>query len=372
MIIGSGKRYLLFVFLTFLLLIGNQKSKAQNYHPPTIDWDTNYYVSYVNELSARIYTSTKYASLRYLNPSIGKNLFYTPNNNIILGVGATYSVFTLNIGLNFPFVNSGDTTRYGLSDYWDLQTHVYTKKITLDLYAQIYGGYYLRNSVNVLENWPRADTFYKRPDIVTYNLGWNAQYIFNYKKFSYRAIYIQNEWQKKSAGSWVVGANMFYITNTGDSLIIPSNIDPPDMFDGTNFKRKDALNIGISGGYYYTLVMAEHLFFSVGFAGGPSIGYSWLNINESLPMQYSGVDLNFNGVFRASLGYNSERLWVGTFFLNQFVVNQLPVENIWTNLSTGNFRIILVYRFKLKKPMKLVNVRYWDFLYKNDKEKKKK
>jgi len=48
------------------------------------------------------------------------------------------------------------------------------------------------------------------------------------------------------------------------------------------------------------------------------------------------------------------------------------VENIWTNLSTGNFRIILVYRFKLKKPMKLVNVRYWDFLYKNDKEKKKK
>lgn len=339
--------------------------------PIVINWDTNYYVSYAEELTARVYTSTKYTTNRYLNPSVGKNLLYTPNNNIILGVGATYSIFTLNIGLNFPFVNAVDTAKFGSSYYLDLQTHMYTKKVTLDLYAQFYEGFYLRNSANVLKDWPQSDTFYVRPDIITYNLGWNAQYIFNHRKFSYRAIYNQNEWQKKSAGSWVVGANMFFVTNVGDSALIPSNVDPPDLFNYKNFKRKDDLNIGISGGYYYTWVVTNHLFFSIGFAGGPSIGYTWFNINESLPMKYSGVELNFNGVFRSSIGYNSERLYIGAFYLNQFVVNNIPINSVWSNFSTGNFRIILAYRFQLKKPIKLFNVRYWKITNKEKDNKKK-
>ena len=365
-----AKKYLrsVLIFAGAILIF---KGFAQTPFPIKINWDTNYYVIYTEELTTRLYTSTKYSSIRLINPQQRENLLYTPNNNIILGFGATYSIFTLNIGLNFPFVNEADKDIYGESVYLDLQTHIYTTKVTLDLYAQLYKGKYLRNSSGIFEDWPHQDTFYIRPDITTHNLGFNAQYIFNYRKFSYRAAYLQNSWQKKSAGSWVVGTNVFYITHTGDSLIIPTNIDPPNMFNDLNFKRKDALNIGVSGGYYYNLVMAKNLFFSIGLAGGPGLGYTWLNKNENLPTKYSGVNMSFNAVVRASLGYNSRRLFIGTFFLNQFLLNKLPGEHVWSNSSTGNFRIIIAYRFKLKKPIKFANVRYWNFLYKDSNKKEK-
>lgn len=365
----SGKQFFIFVQIVFFFLMCSNSISAQSPQPIKINYDTNYYVSYSEKLSTRLYTSFKYTAFRIGNVNPGKNVLYNTNHNLILGFGATYSIFTLNIGLNFPFVNKWDKDKFGESDYLDLQTHIYAKKVTIDFYGQAYAGYYLYNSSNIIQDWPQSDTFYKRPDIKTYTLGTNVQYIFNYNKFSYRATYVQNEWQKKSAGSFVVGFNTFYISHSGDSSLIPTNINPPDLFYGEVIKRQDVLNIGISGGYYYNLVIGKHVFFSIGFAGGPSLGYSWFNVNEHYETKYSGINLSFNGVLRSAIGYNSERFFIGATFLNQFVLSALPHDDFWSNFSTGNFRINLVYRFNLKKPMKLVNVRYWKFLYK-DAEKK--
>lgn len=312
-------------------------------------------------LTTRLYSSVKYTNFRIRNLDKWKQIRYNTNRQIILGFGANYSIFGLNIGLNFPF-NKNDEEKYGVSNYLDLQSHIYARRFNLDLYLQFYTGYYIANPNKVIEGWPEKDTFPKREDIKVNTIGFNFQYIFNYQRYSYKAAFIQNEWQKKSAGSFTASANIFYIINKGDSSIIPQNIYPEDLFYGLEYDRSDVLNIGVSGGYYYTLVISKHVFISAGLSVGPSIGYSWLDRGDDEKLLNSGINLNFNGMFRSAIGYNSHRIYAGISFLQQAVLNQLPVKELWSQINTGNLRVNFVYRFRLRKPIKFLNPKYWKFL----------
>lgn len=363
--------------LVFLCLIIASSTMAQDYKwfrdepkPITIDWDTNYYVKYTEQLVTRLYTSVKYTAFRVANPDTRNFLIYETNRNTILGFGATYGGFTLNIGLNFPFINGNDQDKYGDTRYLDLQTHVYLEKMSIDIFVQLFDGFFLSNSEEVLSDWPDKDTFQVRPDMRALIFGLNWQYLFNYRKFSFKAAYQQDAWQKKSAGTWVAGANAYYNFYNADSSIVPANLNPPDMLNGATYNRQDILNIGVSGGYYYNLVITKHVFLSAGIAGGPSLGYTWYNMDNKNERQKSGIKLGFNWYFRASLGYNSRRFFIGTSILNQMLFNELPTDDIWTALTSGNYRIYVAYRFGLKKPIKLVNPRYWNF-FPRSKERKK-
>jgi hypothetical protein len=339
-------------------------SQAQMLSLQETVYDTSYYISYTEDLTTRLYSSIKYANLRIQNIDKWKGLRYNTNRRIILGLGANYSIFGLNIGFNLPF-NRKDEDKYGQSDYLDLQSHIYARKFNVDLYLQFYEGFYIANPTKILNEWPSNDTFPKRPDINTFSIGFNFQYIFNYRKYSYKAAFVQNEWQKKSAGSFTAGMEAFYIISQGDSSMIPSDVYPEDIFYGLKYRRSDILNIGVHGGYYYTLVISRHVFISAGLSVGPSIGYSWLDRDDDQKLQTSGINLNLNGLARAAMGYNSERIYVGVSFLHQLLLNQLPVKEIWSQFNTGNFRINVVYRFRLKKPIKFLNPRYWKIANKN-------
>jgi hypothetical protein len=351
----------LFFWLVTLFIANSSNAQLLSLHDTV--YDTNYYISYTEDLTTRLYSSIKYTNFRIQNMDKWKAVRYNTNRRLILGIGANYSVFGLNIGFNLPF-NRLDEDKYGQSDYLDLQTHIYARKFNIDLYLQFYEGYYIANPTKILSDWPGNDTFPKRPDINNFSIGFNFQYLFNYRKFSYKAAFVQNEWQKKSAGSFTAGLNTFYITTRGDYSLIPENVYPEDIFYGLQYHRSDVLNVGINGGYYYTLVISKHLFISAGLSVGPSIGYSWLDRDDNQKLQTSGVNLNLNGLVRSALGYNSERIYVGFSFLHQIVLNQLPVKEIWSHFNTGNFRINAVYRFRLNKPIKFLNPRYWKILNK--------
>ncbi|PLW99534.1 MAG: hypothetical protein C0591_02645 [Marinilabiliales bacterium] len=378
LIFMQSNRRLFFIFLASLLyfiMVSANQAHAQekgskwfvdNPKPLVINWDTAYYSSYMEQMTIRWYSSVKYTGFRILNMEEKQNLLYLSNVNYIIGAGISYSWFTLNIGINYYPIINNDEDIYGPTTYLDLQSHIYLRKMNIDLYAQYYEGYYLANSGNVINDWPQGDTFQIRPDIYTLTLGFNYQYVFNWKKFSYKAIYNQNEWQKKSAGSWVLGANAFYYTNRGDSTLIPANLKNTELFNNLDYSKQNVLNLGISGGYYYTLVLFKHYFISAGVAGGPSIGNSWLNTENIGKVSFSNVALNLNVIARASIGYNSEKFFAGFSFLQQMFFNQIPSENIWTNFHTGNARIYFVYRFPIKKPLKIANPRYWKLFNKSN------
>jgi hypothetical protein len=328
-----------------------------------LDYDTNYYHSYTDKLTTRLYSSVKYTNFSIQDQSLKKAVNYNVNNKVMLGLGANYSVFGLNIAFNLPF-NEKDFDQYGETEYVDLQSHLYLRKYVVDFYLQRYKGFYINNPMEILQNWIVADSFPKRPDIRIVDAGLAVQYILNSKKFSYRAAYIQNEWQKKSAGSFILGASIFYVMVKGDSSLIPKNIEPPDFADGSKYDKSTQFSLGANAGYTHTFVAWKKFFLVIGLSAGPAIGNTSVHQTNMNQVTKSGITLNFNALGRGSLGYNSHKFYMGVFYLNQIIGNKLPQEEVWNFVNTGNFRFNLVYRFNLKRPIKLLNPDYWKFLHK--------
>ena len=315
--------------------------------------DTNYVASYLDHLTARLYTSIKSAGITLEDNRSNQQIQYHPNEPIILGIGANYGILGLNIGFNLPFINQDDE-KYGKTDYLDLQTHIYLRPLTVDLYMQYYKGYHQTDPNDWYTDWPTIDTLPIRPDIRSTSLGLNTQYIFNNKKFSYRAPFLQNEWQKKSAGSFLAGVNIFFVDSKGDSSLIPSAGGDSTFFDGLHFSQYRFFNAGVTAGYAHTFVVKQHFFLTMSLVGGFSGGGSWLYTSEESEIDRSGFTLAGNITGRIAIGYNSKRFFVGLSYLGIFVRNQSPIEQTVLGYETGMFRFNLVYRFKLKKDMRIL------------------
>ena len=219
--------FLVLVFMgTPCLLSGQGFLKKLNEGP-----DTNYVESYLDHLTSRLYASVKTANVTLRDNEPSKSIVYRPNSPLIVGFGFNYGILGLNIGFNLPFLNDNEHKR-GKTSYRDLQTHVYLRPVTLDIYLQLYEGYYQTNPNNWYTDWPVFDTLPQRPDVKSVSAGLNGQYIFNNKKFSYRAAFLQNEWQKKSAGSFLAGGSIFFADVMGDYSLIPSDGVSDNFYEG--------------------------------------------------------------------------------------------------------------------------------------------
>jgi len=309
----------------------------------------------------RTFTSLSYAGLSYRDNKINKNLDYGIDSKYAIGIGANYSVFGINLSFS-PWQSSLSDSKYGKTKSLDFRMNLYGRKIIYDLYLLSHSGFYLSNPKSIIDGWTDTDSYPLRPDMKMFSAGIVAQYIFNNKKFSMRATYLQNERQRKSAGSFIVGGTLFYSKFSGDSSFVPSQIIYPDFFGGYKFDQTLSINIGINGGYSHTFVLKEHYFFSLGLSLGPQINYSIVSSVEENVSNINGVTMGLNGLFRSGLGYNSRKFYVGVFIINEFLANQLSVDDISTYLNIGIVRLNFAYRFGLKKPIKFLNPNYWKIL----------
>jgi hypothetical protein len=218
-------------------------------------YDSLYYKTYPKHITGRFYFSQKYTSVLFRNRDRDYSLLYRPNTTLNMGVGATYKWATINLAYGFGFLNPDKEK--GETKYLDMQFHRYGRKISIDLLGQFYNGFYLT---------PRGyaalpDKYYKRPDIRVRLVGASAQYIFNYKHFSYRAAFLQNEWQQKSAGSFLLGFESSLGTIKGDSTLIPRVVD--ESLADSGLKLLSFIELGPNAGYAYTLVYKKNFFLTV-------------------------------------------------------------------------------------------------------------
>lgn len=321
----------------------------------TSETDTNYIADYSSYMTTRLFGSVKSASFRLLDSDVDRALDYLPNERMLFGLGANHGILGINIGINFPFINSDDE-KYGTTDYLNLTTRILTRKIYMDLLFQYYKGYYLANSYEMLKGWPDADTFMLRPDLGVFSIGINGHYIFNNERFSYRAGFLQNEWQKKSAGSLLAGGEIYYHIIHGDSSMVPDGLKYGSFYEGQHFRRIDIFSIGPMIGYAHTFVLKQHWFLSLSFAASLALGSSKLLPDQEYAEQVkSGVTLNFNTSPRIAFGYNCALWCFDISYNNLSMKNQVPVERAWVQLDTGNFRFNIVRRFHMKKPIRLLN-----------------
>lgn len=305
--------------------------------------DDKYIEDHTEDLTVRLYGSRKYTYYDMVDGRLKEEVLYRPNSTNNLGVGVNYKFLGLNLGFNFPFVNN-DNARYGKTKYLDLQSHVYLRKLVIDFYGQYYKGYYLANR---RINPTPVDL---RPDMYNKDIGLNVQYIFNSKRFSYRAAYLQNEYQKKSAGSFMIGGEFFAWQMRGDSVLVPQNLGVNGFFDDETFNKTSSLSIAANAGYAHTFVIEKHFFITLSLTGSAGVNQTTFRYPDTRRPQRA-IGWQLNNTIRFSVGYNSSRYFAGIHYVDITTRSESPVNRAYQIFGAGNFRFSLVRRFALKKPL---------------------
>ncbi|HZG24489.1 MAG TPA: DUF4421 domain-containing protein, partial [Chitinophagaceae bacterium] len=313
------------------------------------EYDSTYYVTYPGSIIGRLYFSQKYTTLELRNGNAPPRLRYRPNTNLNLGVGATYRALTLNVAYGFGFLNRDEEK--GENRKLDLQARIYSRRWAIDFFGQFYRGYFLFPKGRAE---PGGDDYYIRPDLKVNVAGISAYRILNFKRFTMRSAFMQDEHQKKSAGSFLLGAELYYAGFRGDSALVPSELF--SFYDRRNIDQVRALEIGPGISYAYTLVLPANFYLFGSFGVNTSLG---LTQETGIGGTKNHVSLNANLLYRAAAGYNNGNWNVSAFWLNsRFAARGISAGNSYV-ANTGNYRLIFSKRLqpgpKLKKLLRPVD-----------------
>jgi hypothetical protein len=184
-------------------------------------------------------------------------------------------------------------------------------------------------------------SYYYRPDASFLLAGVAAYRLFNAERFSYNAAMMQSEWQKKSAGSFLYGGEVYYGVIKDDSSLVPAHTINGFAAEGIN--KLSFITTGFGGGYAYTLAL-QHFYL---------MGSAIVNMDVSFTKeQYNNVSnkkasVNPSLIYKAAFGYQSD-----TWNLSaNWAANTIRVDGAASAhpyaIPTGNYRIILAKRFDI-------------------------
>lgn len=313
--------------------------------------DTNYVKDYSHLITGRLFSSTKFNTLAVLSNDDSEDLRYRPNNQINLGVGVSYRKLTLNLGFKAPLINNDDS-RYGRTRYIDAQANLLSPERATNLFLQYFQGYHLAANTNGLFEWADQETDQPyRSDLRQFNAGISTLRMLNSERFSYRAAFNQDAWQRISQGSWMIGAYAVYYHLRADSSLVPTVIS--GQFGSQAAVRKgDFGDIGPMGGYAYTLVVGDHWFFTG--SGAAGVGLSVQHVltdpgGDADDREITTFGPGWHLQLRAGAGYNSKRQQMSITYNQERIHYLLRQQNVFA-WSVGNLRFNLVYRFSEKVP----------------------
>ena len=328
-------KYLALIFMTGLAII-QQQSYAQKESPH----DIAYYDTYPGSLTARVYFTQKYASLNFPSQGSTKDLRYNANAKLGFGVGATYKNITVNVAYGASFLNTRKEAR-GKTKGIDFQLHVTPYKWVVDATATAYKGSYISpKGYGAVNNM----SFYYRPDVKFDLFGLDLYRIPNAYKFSYRAALVQNEWQKKSAGSLLYGGALYYGSLKGDSSLVPTGI--VSQFPQAGIDNIHFITIGPGIGYAYTLVAAQHLFLMGSLVGNLDINFSTEDKGE---ISNNKVSVDPLAIYKAAVGYNGSTWSVAAILTGNALLFKGDASDKAYFLSSGNYKLFIAKKIMLHK-----------------------
>ncbi|WP_209331428.1 DUF4421 domain-containing protein [Lunatimonas salinarum] len=292
-----------------------------------------YYETFPKKITGRYYFSRKYTALEIQDPGTGYRYRFEPRSTLNMGVGATYQNLTLNLAYGFGFLNPD--LGQGDSKYLDLQAHIYPKNFVIDFFGQFYRGYHVDGRESKI---PEPERFVVLPDMKVRKIGASIQYLFNGERLSLRAAFLQNEWQKKSATSMLLGFEMYGGHASNEAGILTSSII--NQQEG-RFQHIRFFEFGPNLGYVGTLVIAKRFFLTGSISSNLGLGY--LSASDQ-GIRNSSWQLNPNVFLRGFAGYNNKAWSINV----NYVLNQVRLPNtagLNPSLFTGNYRFNFIYRF---------------------------
>jgi hypothetical protein len=300
--------------------------------------DNAYVVDFPEPYMGRVYLTNRNFSFN-LKSRIGnkRSILYSPNGQFLTGAGFFYKKAGLELGFKVP-VRDVLNERYGKTRFLDFQTNYYSRRIGADLTFQRYKGFYVKNPLDVVNTWIPGSNYPQRSDIRAINLSGNVYYIANYKKFSYRAVYVQTERQARSAGSFIAMASLSYLRFDSNGPLIPD--ETTAMFgEHTSFSNGSFYSLAILPGYAHTFVV-DKFYFSFALHMGVGLQQKYYTIDDRLQQQLSLARKNN---MRLAGGYYGQRFLVGT----SLIIDNTPIkmQNVVLSASTFNVKLFAGYKF---------------------------
>ena len=207
------------------------------------------YIDYSDQLLLKVMSVVKSNELMILNTNNKQSISLKPYGISSLGFGFNYKWLGLGIAFGLP-ASAEEEELYGKTSRFDFQLNIYSKKFVIDAFAQQYRGFYVANP-NGLGPWNET-SFPKRETMETFSLGVGGYYVFNHKKLSYKAAYVRNAVQKKSAGSFLLGGNYnidYRGFPRGDTNSFVPAYFPTETQDSLPINAYTSRSFGVSFGY---------------------------------------------------------------------------------------------------------------------------
>lgn len=291
--------------------------------------DSTYIGFFDYEVSVKGYFSKNFLMLTQ-ETGPDKEKTYIPNNPVNLGAGFSWNNTSLSFGYGYGFDFTTDK-ELGKTKAFDFQFHHYNRNFAVDVFIQKYSGYYVEEDDS--DKSPGLC-----PDLKIQQYGLNAQYVFNSKKFSYKAAFDQSQKQLKSAGSILLGVG-----------VSQTKIDSDSSFYYNEKNNLRNFQFGVSGGYTYTWVIDKRFYVNGSITAGihfgsESIGRFGKQKLEVYPAVLPRISAGFNKK-SWSLGLN----YVGTLTFPSYS------KQFGLLLHSGCFQIGYIKRFTtgpfgMKKP----------------------
>lgn len=298
--------------------------------------DTNYILNYNQEVSLRAIGVSKYNYFKMIDRNTDSKITYYPDSKVSLGAGITYRWFSLDLTFN-----SGLNKREAESSTaFDFQARIFSPKQYFELTYKYYYGYIIGDSRNLTSQLP--DSVKIRGDIRSSFFGLDFMYAFNYGRFSVKAPFVYNEIQKKSAGSFVIGASLASYILDGDSDILPEEAKPyfnPNLY----FSSLNTINLSIDGGYMYTLVFLRKFYLTLGAIPGIVLVAGDYRIEDR---EFLDLTASLKLSVMSSLGYNSRRFYTGVNFGDSFYLTKIDKK---AGIQVGYMKLKLYAGFRLRK-----------------------
>ena len=307
------------------------------------DTTDNYFEDLTHLLSLKLFTLTKSNTLEIINPSEGR-IILRPNGNTGLGVGFNYKFIGIALSFGLPQSQSS-IEKYGQTSNFDIQVSSFGRRIGFDGFLQQYKGYYMANPQDFVD-WDKP--YYPQiSDLSILSYGASAFYMFNSKQFSYKAAYIRNVVQKKSAGSFSAGIYFYQDIVKSDNGFVPQEVGDT-IWSNFDLKEFNAASLGLSAGYQYTFVIKENFYISL--QGTPGLGYR--SLSGSALDGTVGIENQLAGqiLAKAAIGYEFKHFYVGA--TASTILRSFKYRDYEVDLGTEQFRVMIGKRFDVnrKKP----------------------
>ncbi|MEZ4809976.1 MAG: DUF4421 domain-containing protein [Allomuricauda sp.] len=245
---------------------------------PLWSQDSLYIKTFPDKLTVRLGMQNTSNSFVVNDSQDNSEVEFKPNDKTYLGISFLFRSVELDLGFAPNFLSEN-------RDNEDSKLFTLNFRMFLGKWMQTFDFY---NQKGFFANI--GDTSLPFPGLKTLKIGGSTSYVFN-SNFSFRAIGFQNEWQKKSSGSFVPRFTYYYTH---------LSFEDDTMEDSS----EHIMDMALGPGYYYNLVLGQHVILGTGATVG---------MGMHLSRSEGETSTNFLGqaLFRIALGYNSERFFTG-------------------------------------------------------------